>query len=680
MVSLIAPLLLLAALALPGVAALVRFAPFLTPLERLAHGAVLGIVAGTLAMLPLGTLLGFSPLVLVALAVGSVVLGVWLLAGSRIADAFPRRPEDLVAAFSERVDIIGFAIVGLFAVRWVALWTSAMTVDGAGMWAGHEYLWSDWPTHLGIVSSFAYGDNFPPQHTLFAGLPMSYHFLSDLTPAAMVVLGMDPAGALSLHSFVLSVLLALSLYAFARRLAAGDRAIASLALVLFLLGGSLIWVATLGTINDSRDIVGTLTTTPFDRAAQDSLHIQFLNPYIAFVMSQRAYLYGLPLVMLSLSILLVAVRRADALRRAEVLRRAVATRRRRPRLRNLGLFILAGVVAGFLPLAHLPTLLTLAMVTPILVFALARRPWAIETIPWPGWTAFHVTWVLVALPQLALQLRGGSSALSAIRFELGWMPAAAGSPVPDEWWWFWLKNLGLFAPFLVFAMFGSRLLPPRPFRLLLAFMPLFAIVNIVVFQPWDRDNNKILVYWFLAVAILVAALVVQTWRRHRSAVVRFMLAGAVMTMVAGPVLENLAQWEGQGRFQMLTTEQMTLDAEIRARTAPHALFLSSAGHHDPLMMLTGRPLFMGYWGQLWVSGIPYEKRQAEVKDLLQFKAGTEALLAQEKIDYVVISDNDVTDADTKANVDAYESRYPAIIKTAHYQVFAVSPGAMDAAG
>ncbi|HEY3072073.1 MAG TPA: hypothetical protein VGJ46_04580 [Candidatus Limnocylindrales bacterium] len=671
---LLAPLLLLVALALPGIAALVRLAPFLTPLERFAHGAVLGIVAGTLAMLPLGILVGFSAPVLVVLAVASVVVAAWLLRPTGALGAFRRPPGELLAAFSDRVDIVGFAIIGLFTVRWVALWTSAMTFDASGLWAGHEYLWSDWPTHLGIVSSFAYGDNFPPQHTLYAGLPMSYHFLSDLTPAAMVVLGMDPAGALSLHSFVLSVLLALSLYAFARRMAGGDRGIASLALVLFLLGGSLIWIATLGTINESHDLIGTLTTTPFDRAAQDSLHIQFLNPYIAFVMSQRAYLYGLPLVMLSLTLLLMAARRADTLRRA------TAAARRARRYGSLGLFVLAGVMAGFLPLSHLPTLLTLAMVTPILVFALAPRPWALDSIPWLGWIAFHVTWVLVALPQLALQLRGGSSALSAIRIELGWMPAAPGSPVPDEWWWFWLKNLGLFAPFLVLALIGWRLLPPRPFRLLLAFMPLFAIVNVVVFQPWDRDNNKILVYWFLAVAILVAALVVQTWRRHRSATVRFLLAGAVATMVAGPILENLAQWEGQGRFQMLTTEQIQLDAQIRSKTDPHALFLSSAGHHDPLMMLAGRRLFMGYWGQLWVSGIPYQQRQAEVKDLLQFRSGTEARLTQEKIDYVVISTIDVTDPDTLANLDAYEGRYPAIIKTTHYQVFAVSPGAIDAAG
>ena len=34
-------------------------------------------------------------------------------------------------------------------------------------------------------------------------------------------------------------------------------------------------------------------------------------------------------------------------------------------------------------------------------------------------------------------------------------------------------------------------------------MALFAAVNLVVFQPWDWDDHKLLVYWFLAVALVV---------------------------------------------------------------------------------------------------------------------------------------------------------------------------------
>ena len=64
-----------------------------------------------------------------------------------------------------------------------------------GLFAGHVNIWGDWPVHLGIVSSFAYGANFPPEHPRFADHAFAYHYLSDLTAAAPVTLGMDPGRA-----------------------------------------------------------------------------------------------------------------------------------------------------------------------------------------------------------------------------------------------------------------------------------------------------------------------------------------------------------------------------------------------------------------------------------------------------------------------------------------------------
>jgi hypothetical protein len=109
-------------------------------------------------------------------------------------------------------------ILGLFALRWAILWTSALVYDKEGLWANQINIWGDWALHLGDVTSFAYGDNFPPQNTRYAGGPLAYHYLTSITSAAGIKLGMDPASALTLHSFVFCILLLLGLYAFALRL------------------------------------------------------------------------------------------------------------------------------------------------------------------------------------------------------------------------------------------------------------------------------------------------------------------------------------------------------------------------------------------------------------------------------------------------------------------------------
>jgi hypothetical protein len=652
MLSALASLALLAALAAPGIVAVGRSFRFLTPLERFAHGSVLGIVVGTLALLPAASALGFTPGLIIGLGFAAVLVALVLRFVRKGPKPGPAAAPSIRALLG-RLDPVATLVIGAFTLRWAFLWRDALEVRPDGLWAGHEYIWSDWPTHLGMVSSFAYGDNFPPQHPLFAGLPLSYHFLSDLTPAAFVVLGLDPIGALPLHSFVLSVLAALGLYAFVRRLA-GVRSIATLALVLFLLGGGLGWVTTIERAMASGDPIASFLADPWDLRALGDLHIRFFNPYIAFLMSQRAYLYGLPLAMLALTVLGIAARR-----------------------RSLRLFAGAGVVAGLLPLSHLPTLLALAMTTPFLVVLLSSRPWRLRTIPWPGWILFHVVWVAVATPQLLGQLGGGSGALSALRFQLGWV--AGEAPHLDAWWWFWLKNVGAFAPLLPVALGvgllealrgpSGRLLPPRSFGILLAMMAIFVAANLFAFQPWDWDNHKILVYWFLATAILVAALLVRVWRRYRTALVRVPIVLAAASMVASASLENLDMLMGQGRYRMLSAAQIELAAAIRETTAPRSLIVSGMQTHDPVLMLAGRRLLMGYWGQLWVSGIPYEERQADVLAIYRLGPGADALLARYGVDYVVIGPDEV--ADLGANLAAFEARYPVAAREGPWTIFAV---------
>jgi hypothetical protein len=636
----------LAALAAFGVAALYRVAPFLSRLERVAYGIVLGLVVGTLALLPLATLAGgLSPAIVVGVGVvsASLAAALWFgpggpgLTSARTMDDLRQRWWAWVVG----LDPWGTVLIGVLSARWVFLWSGAIQRLEDGLWAGHEYLWSDWPTHIGIVTRFAWGENFPPQNTLYAGLPLSYHHLSDLTPAGMVVLGMDPVDALPLHSFLLSIVAALAIWAFIRRLALAP-SIATLGTLLFIMGAGLGWFATLGTLQEYGDLARVLVDKPWDEQAVRELNIRFYNPYLAFLMSQRAYLYGLPLAMLMLTTLVSAVRRRD-----------------------LGRFALAGVVGGLLPLAHLPTLLAMAMTTPFLVLLLTPRFWRdpLHRIPWAGWILFHAVWIAVAMPQLLVQLGGGAGALASFRIQLGWVAD------PDPWWWFWIKNAGLFIPIAVIGLLGRRVLPPSSRGVVLALMPIFVIANVAVFQPWDWDNHKILVYWFLGAAIVAAAAVVHGWRSSRRAVVRFVLAAAVLTMILSASLENLDQFEGHMRYRMITSEQIRVAELVREVSEPDAVIVTGMQSHDPVMMLSGRQVLMGYWGQLWVSGIPYEERQAEVVEILQLGPRADQLIARHGVDFVVIGPQER--ADQQADEPGFAARFPVAAATDQWRIYDV---------
>ena len=609
----------------------------------MAYGAPLGMVVGSLALVPVATLVGFRAEAIVVVGATCLLLaavvryGSSVFAGGLAQDmraslaALRTRPTAGSSARERlrRISVLPTIVIGAFAVRWAFFWREALTDHVDGLWAGHVNIWGDWTVHLGIVSSFAYGANFPPTHPRFDGHAFAYHYLSDLTAAAMVALGMDPAGALALHSYILCVLVAVGLYAFARRMTR-DRLAATLTLVLFILGGGLGWLATAAAMDRSHDILGTLSTLAWDFHIKDDLNMQVVNMFFGFMASQRAFLYGLPLAFAILATLLVAVRRAD-----------------------VRLFIVAGAIAGLLPLAHLGTLLALAIVTPVLFLLFPSR----------AWFAFFAVWMAVAVPQLLTQLGGGAGALSAMRLQIGWVSE------PDPWWWFWLKNLGWFAPLLIAGLLTRRLVPERARRFLWAFMTLFVAANIVVFQPWDWDNHKLLVYWFLAVAIVVAALLARIWRRRPDLGTRILVVGVVLSMILSGILEDVGTGLGQSRFKMLERDESILAAEVRARTDRDALFVTGMENHDPIAMLTGRRIYVGDDNWLWTEGIHFEDRRAEVRRIYKAEPGTEALLAERGIDFVVIGPHERKDL--AADEAAFRERYPVLVTVGDWTVFDV---------
>ena len=673
---------LLAAISALGIATLWRFAAFLSRLERVSYGTPLGMIVATMAVIPLAGLLGLGAGLVVGIGVASAVIAVLLLVGPpAIAGAGgPDRRVRLRAwrpssasirlPRADRITMLVVAVIGLFALRWAVLWATALTFDDGGLTGGHVNIWGDWPVHLGMVSSFVYGDNFPPEHPRFLGRPLGYHYLSDLTAAMLVPLGLEPGAALQLHSWVTCVAAAVALFAFARRLLV-DRSAAILVVVLFLLGGGLGWLATTSRIIETGDPLGVLGTLAWDFRWKTELNFQWVNMFYGFWMSQRAFLYGMPLAFLVITAILEARRRdligATPRRKPEapgasIATVAVAVSETPPGKRTESLlpWVMAGVLAALLPLSHLATMLALAIALPI-AFLLS---------PSRGWVAFGATWFVLAVPQVLLMQGGQPGALSATRLLLGWV---AGD---DPWAWFWIKNLGWLLPAVAVVLVAVFVLrrrdwdpfPAGAWPILLGLLSIFLVANVFAFQPWGWDNHKILVYFFLAAVLVVTPLLMWAWRT-RSVVLRGLVIAAVVAFTLSGVLEDIGTLLGQSRYRMLDAEQVALAAQVRQKTDPDDVFVTGMQNHDPVAMLTGRRIVVGFRDWLWTEGIPYEARQEEVRSIYRFDPGAEEVLARYGVDYVVIGPDER--GSLGADEEAFRARYPLAFETPAYRVYAV---------
>ncbi len=497
----------------------------------------------------------------------------------------------------------------------------------------------------------------------------AYHYLSSFTAAAMVEVGMGVTQALTFHSFLFSIVVALCVYAFARRLT-GNPWAAALGMTLFFLGGGFAWLLVAQRMDGIGDIWDVLRDRPWDGDEVIAHNYGWQNVYLASIEPQRAFLYGLPLCLLTFTLLHSAVQpvppgpRPARSARPVVPERWVAVLPPRvlpiltPPL-NWPVFATAGGVAGLLPFAHLGPLPLVAMVC-LCLFSL---------FPSRGWVVFGAVWVAMTVPQLVIQGDGGGETFSSFRTQVGWLAD------PDNWLWFWWKNLGFFVPLLVAGFFVRDLFTPVSRRFLWAFMPIFVVANLFVFQPDPWDNTKLLTYWFLAGSIVVGAVLTKLWRLALSlplqVAVRVAVVALTTSLVLSGLLLNLNQAEGHDRYIFLTQEELDLAARVRVETPTDAMFAVGLQHNHPVPVMSGRRVVMSYPGWLWPRGIDSSRREADLRAIYTLTPLADALIDHYDIDYVVIGPWEIQNF--QGDPVAWRPRYPVVIETANYLVFAVRP-------
>jgi hypothetical protein len=316
----------------------------------------------------------------------------------------------------------------------------------------------------------------------------------------------------------------------------------------------------------------------------------------------------------------------------------------------------AGVVAGLLPLAHAHTFVTVMGMGAI--FALMTRRWRL-------WILFALVASVLALPQ-GLWAISGTSAKAATFF--GWHFGWSGHELRDKWvsdwheigilktWWqnaairpwlskalygiaiawYWFLNTSILIPLVIAATLwkrGGRIVR-RPLRL--AFLPFwlcFIVPNLTKLAPWEWDNIKVLIYWFIPAVPLVALLLVRLSRW--GALGKPLAAAFFVLMTLSGALDIWRAWTGALQWCVFDNDQMAVGDFIRTVTPARAVLLTAPVHNHPFL-LSGRRSFLGYTGTLWTHGIEYGEREEAMKKIYKGEPEAVDLLKQHRIDYVVV--------------------------------------------
>ena len=520
-------------------------------------------------------------------------------------------------------------LVASFGLLFYKLFSSHMLLAGPDGWYSAGVTWADLAWHLSMLSNFAErGLSAVREDPIFPGTKLAYPFLPDLLSAWLVRCGISVQTSLIAPAFLAILASVIALYFFARRIAGPIGAMAAPFLLFF--NGSIVGFYYLWRDNRiSHSLGATLLSPGVDYSHLPERNIHFSNLISEYILPQRAAEFGLFLGVLAIQLLWLYW----------------DTRKRK-------YLVYTSLTLSCMPYVHFHSFLALVIVAAFLFciqFLVDPGYWSVIR----EWLFFVAPLIILALPQVLLI--SPAHAGHFLRAQWGWM---SGN---DSVWLFWLKNMSPHG--LVFAL-AYWMAKPKLKTFYLAFVGLFVVGNILVFQPNDWDNIKLFVWWLLLSCVLTGFFLEQLWQRHswRGASVALLLFALMTATGAASVYRELhLSW------LMFSREDLELADFVRGHTAKDALFLTSDKHNNPVACLAGRRILMGYRGWLWSHGIDYREREQDIMVMYSGSGRARDLLTHYGIDYVLIEQDKM--ADFHENVGFFAAHFRPVYSSAHYILF-----------
>jgi hypothetical protein len=659
---------------------------------RLCSGACLGLTVMGLVGFVFASFLGLTNATIVLTA--AVLSIAWLL----LLDANRRQAlrADLFSLSEVVKNVVrnptkSSACYLLFycamAVLFWRVFNRGVIVTPQGIFTGLLNNFGDLPFHLSVITGFAFGNNFPPQDPTYAGVHFTYPFLTDFISAIFVHCGMDLRQSMFIENFILAMSL-VGLIHYWAYVMFRDRLAAVIAPLIVILNGGFGWIMLWQYAQSSEEgLFGVIRNLPPSFTIIPDTIWRWGNAISTLLVPQRGMLLGLPLAVMVFTQWWLATEGKEGRRDEESAGRVkkygktqqknarnkkqqvgstpppVSPSPRLPfftspnrQFSSLYRMAAAGVIAGMLPLAHAHSFVVIVGVG-FFIGLLQRR--------WREWAVFLATASIVALPQMWWSTH--NSAVDATKFfewQIGWDRGK------EDVISFWLKNTGLFIPLLVVAVLWrgkGYLISKRALLFYLPFTLCFVIPNVLKMAPWIWDNIKVLFYWWLASAALVAMLLARLWRQGRlSRVIAVILfVGAIF---AGS-LDVAGIAFGSKRYEIFDANGLRFAEVVKEKTEPQAVIVHAPVHNHPVF-LTGRRSLMGYPGHIWTHGLEFTQRESEIRRIYSGATDAPALVDKHRIQYLVVGPHEKNILPLN---EQFLARFPVTGEVGGYRLFKIKP-------
>lgn len=444
--------------------------------------------------------------------------------------------------------------------------TQTLFSTNEGLISGSGGMFGDTALHASYTSRIESGE-FPIQNPLYAGKILVYPLANDLLSAALKSFGFNFNLAFSIPQIVFMSVFLILFYKISRIFTSEKGSVVSI-LILFL-GWGVGWVFFI------REFLGQdLSFWQFlkvDYTNHEFYNLRFHNILTGLILPERSLLPGLVLGLFMVLYWMEFIRS-----------------------RKLRFVLVNAIILGMLPFWHTHTFIFFIIFSLICLsysFYLNRN-WKIII---QSSFLFGLIAGTLAFPFIYLFFQGHATD-SFIRFKLGWTDEMGNIL------FFWLRNSLLIIPL---AIFGFIKLKSRERIYFVPAFVVFIIANLVIFQPWDWDNIKLISWSFIFFSILAGSFLARLL--NGSLILRLLATLIIVTSTLSGILSITLQLKE--KHLAFDKKDIELAQFVNENTSRSSVFVVDPVPNHPVPNLTGRLVYLGYPGHLWVHGIDYVSRE-----------------------------------------------------------------------
>lgn len=525
------------------------------------------------------------------------------------------------------------AVLLSWGISFSCLWLKMLFWTHDGLTSGWIGIWADWSAHFSYASAFAYRavEDWLTVHPLYHGRKFTYPFAADMISGLLIRLGVDQVPAFIIPSILTTLFLLVTLYVLYRFILKSERQV-FVAMTLFFAGGGMgfYWF-----IQDflKKPSIETIIFPPREYTHIGKSCIEWINVFSGQLVPQRALLLGMPVMLVMLILLLQWMERRFC---------GVSMVR----------LILLGIFSSFMLVIHIHSYMVFTIFCMVFFACTGRN--------WKHWIIFAVS---AAVPSalIYMWLYGSEIATSFFTWYPGWLAKSK----KINYFYFWWLNWGTFLPFSLWAIWQLKY---YKHHCVIGGLVVFVLGNLILFQPYDWDNSKLLTWSYLMLSIPAAAYLSKLWQKNIA--LRIVAVILFISMTASGFLDlwRLSRTEKHASL-MWSNAELALAEQFRGVSSATDRVLTADKHNHWVSTQAGRQILLGYKGWMWTYGINYGQTEHDMRKMFSGASDAERLLKKYDIDYVVIGPEELRNY--RANERYFRSHYKKILENTRYRIYSI---------